>query len=191
MDDQGSHMADKRIEKTSAAIKDALAKLLAEKQLSAITVSDVAQKAGISRSTFYAHHTNTQDVYHALMVDFAAQTQSLPTQLKAGDCTDCASKALPFCVAVSQSPKWRAFTRDPQFLETFFEITENAINPETAVMYRKLDISEEEALALNRFQISGCYHAALTYGDGERWPQMRDMIDEFIRGGTNAIRSRF
>ena len=70
-------------------------------------------------------------------------------------------------------------------------MAENAINPETAVMYRKLDISEEEALALNRFQISGCYHAALTYGDSDRWAQMRGMIDEFIRGGTNAIRSRF
>lgn len=184
-------MSDKRIEATRAAIGNALLHLLESRRLAEITVTDISRQAGISRSTFYAHYPNPQGAYRALMAEFVAETQSLPMQLKTGDCADCASKALPFCEAISRSPKWRAFTRDPLFLETFFDMAENAINPETAVMYRKLDISEEEALALNRFQISGCYHAALTYGDSDRWAQMRGMIDEFIRGGTNAIRSRF
>ncbi len=184
-------MSDKRTEATRAAIGDAVLHLLESKQLSEITVADISRQAGISRSTFYAHYPNPQGAYRALMAEFAAETQTLPMQLKTGDCTDCASKALPFCDAISRSPKWRAFVRDPLFLETFFEVAENAINPETAVMYRKLEISEKEALALNRFQISGCYHAALTYGESDKWAQMRGMIDEFIRGGTNAIRSRF
>ena len=48
-------MADVRSERTLAALRAAIVELAAEHPLSAVTVSDVAVRAGINRATFYSH----------------------------------------------------------------------------------------------------------------------------------------
>lgn len=47
-------------------IKKAFAKLLYEKELSKITVSDVVKEAEICRGTFYAHYIDINDLYEQL-----------------------------------------------------------------------------------------------------------------------------
>lgn len=47
---------DKRVLKSKKAIRDALISLLKEKNFSEITIQDIANRAQISRSTFYDHY---------------------------------------------------------------------------------------------------------------------------------------
>lgn len=53
---------DKRVLKTKRAIFTAFAQLLAEKDLSHITITDIANKADINRKTFYNYYTNIYEV---------------------------------------------------------------------------------------------------------------------------------
>lgn len=46
---------DMRCIKTKKAIKNALANLMTEKDISQITVTDISELAMINRKTFYAH----------------------------------------------------------------------------------------------------------------------------------------
>lgn len=48
-------------------IQEALAQLLLEKSLEKITVTDIVDKAGINRGTFYAHYSDIPDMLHHLM----------------------------------------------------------------------------------------------------------------------------
>ena len=48
-------------------INDALADLLQEKPLDKITVTDVVNRAGINRGTFYAHYADIPDVINHLI----------------------------------------------------------------------------------------------------------------------------
>ena len=50
-------MTDLRIVKTRTNIKNSLIDLLAEKNVSKITVTELAEKAMINRKTFYRHIT--------------------------------------------------------------------------------------------------------------------------------------
>ena len=47
-------------------IKQAFGELLHEKELSKITVTDIVERANISRGTFYAHYLDVYDLYTAI-----------------------------------------------------------------------------------------------------------------------------
>ncbi|MBT2502931.1 TetR/AcrR family transcriptional regulator [Curtobacterium sp. ISL-83] len=48
-------MVDARILHTTAALRDAILRLAADRPVSAVTVADVTRAAGINRATFYSH----------------------------------------------------------------------------------------------------------------------------------------
>ena len=48
-------MEDRRSIKTKRAIKEAFLKLLHEKEINKITVSDLSRRADLGRGTFYLH----------------------------------------------------------------------------------------------------------------------------------------
>lgn len=53
---------DKRVLKTRMSIKNALMELSLEKDISKISVSDIAERAFINRSTFYLHYSDVRAV---------------------------------------------------------------------------------------------------------------------------------
>lgn len=64
---------DLRIALTKRMIKEALLKLLEEKPLSKIKVSELCEKSCINRATFYRHYETLQDVLHEIENDFILQ----------------------------------------------------------------------------------------------------------------------
>lgn len=64
-------------------IKTALADLLQEKPLDKITVTDVVNRAGINRGTFYAHYADIPDVIdHLIQETFSMIKEALTAQPK-------------------------------------------------------------------------------------------------------------
>ena len=55
-------LLDKRRRKTRKAIKTSLIKLMSEKDLSDITITEIAEEAEINRKTFYAHYRDIYDI---------------------------------------------------------------------------------------------------------------------------------
>ncbi len=59
---EGTGRIDRRWLKTKKAVKTALVELMAEKDISQITVKELAQRADINRKTFYTHYTSIYDI---------------------------------------------------------------------------------------------------------------------------------
>lgn len=53
---------DRRIEKTRSSIRDAFIKLITEKDISQITIKELAETADINRKTFYMHYSSVEDI---------------------------------------------------------------------------------------------------------------------------------
>ena len=53
---------DRRVVKTKRAIKEAFAKLLTQKDINDITISDIAAEANINRKTFYNYYSGIYEV---------------------------------------------------------------------------------------------------------------------------------
>jgi AcrR family transcriptional regulator len=67
----GNVKPDRRIERTRQSLFQALAALSAEKGYTAVTVQDIADRANISRSTFYAHFNSKEALFlHAHFDEF-------------------------------------------------------------------------------------------------------------------------
>lgn len=57
---------DRRVRKTKKQLRSALTQLLLEKDISHITVRDVADLADVNRGTFYAHYSDVYDLLRQL-----------------------------------------------------------------------------------------------------------------------------
>lgn len=61
---------DSRVKHTRDALGDALLRLMQEKAFESITVQDILDRAGIGRSTFYAHYSDKDDLFLSDLEDF-------------------------------------------------------------------------------------------------------------------------
>jgi AcrR family transcriptional regulator len=61
---------DRRVRRTRDALGDALVGLMHEKPFDAITVQNVLERAGVGRSTFYAHYRDKDDLFLSDVEDF-------------------------------------------------------------------------------------------------------------------------
>jgi len=61
---------DQRIRRTRDRLGDALMKLALEKPFDTITVQNVLDRAGVSRSTFYVHYNDKEDLFISELDEF-------------------------------------------------------------------------------------------------------------------------
>jgi AcrR family transcriptional regulator len=66
---------DRRSRRTHRLVTDAMLELMREKRYEAITVQDILDRAGIGRSTFYAHYYNKDDALAAMMEELLPQQE--------------------------------------------------------------------------------------------------------------------
>jgi AcrR family transcriptional regulator len=71
---------DRRVARTTRALGAALVELMLERRFDAITVQDVLDRAGVGRSTFYAHFRNKRDL---LLSDYERVLELLEARLAA------------------------------------------------------------------------------------------------------------
>ena len=68
--EKNSEKKDRRIGKTKKSIRDAIISLLEEKDISQITVKELAERANINRKTFYMHYTSIKEVFNEIEDEF-------------------------------------------------------------------------------------------------------------------------
>ncbi len=68
---------DRRVVRTKNGIKQAYLELLEEKPLAKITVSELAERAGINRKTFYAYYDGIEDLHAALEDEIVSHYETL------------------------------------------------------------------------------------------------------------------
>jgi AcrR family transcriptional regulator len=109
---------DPRVDQSTAALGSALVALMHERAFDAITVQDVLDRAGVSRSTFYAHFSNKQDL-------FLSDYERLLAHLDQGADTLGAQRLLPVAELVAhfaEVPAFVATVRDSGQMETVWQL---------------------------------------------------------------------
>lgn len=72
---------DRRVIKTKRAIKNAFAKLLTEKDINDITISDIAAVADINRKTFYNYYSGVHEVIDEIENDIISHVDEALTEI--------------------------------------------------------------------------------------------------------------
>ena len=107
---------DARVRRTRDALGDALIALMQEKPFDTITVQDVLERAHVSRSTFYSHYSDKDDL---LMSDAEEFFEALSTALSAHD--DKSDRVFPvqefFTHLAEVQPFFKALMKSGRFQE--------------------------------------------------------------------------
>lgn len=107
---------DARVRRTRDALGDALIELMQEKPFDTITVQDVLDRAHVSRSTFYSHYNDKDDL---LMSDAEEFFESISMALSVhGDKSDRVFPVQEFFVHLSDvQPFYKALVKSGKFQE--------------------------------------------------------------------------
>lgn len=107
---------DARVRRTRDALGDALVALMQEKPFETITVQDVLDRAQISRSTFYSHYSDKDDL---LMSDAEEFFEAISTALSAhGDKSERVFPVTEFFTHLSDvQPFFKALVKSGKFQE--------------------------------------------------------------------------
>ena len=180
-------MADVRVERTLASIKGAMLALLEEKRLSEISMAELARAAGVSRATLYSHYPNTREVFTELVGDYCRHVRSLPAQLRRSECAGECRR--PFCMTIRAAGPFQPLVLAPGFMGAYLDYVLSGPEADEALApYLAAGVTHSQAQALFTFQMTGCYTAAILNAD-VKWAASQQAIDQFIRGGLQALRS--
>src|SRR5919106_4710436 len=107
---------DARVKRTRDALGDALIALMQEKPFDTITVQDVLDRARVSRSTFYAHYSDKDDL---LMSDAEEFFEALSMALSSrGEKSDRVFPVAEFFAHLSDvQPFFKALVKSGKFQE--------------------------------------------------------------------------
>ena len=107
---------DARVRRTRDALGDALITLMQEKPFDTITVQDVLDRARVSRSTFYSHYSDKDDL---LMSDAEEFFEAISMSLSAhGDNSDRVFPVQEFFAHLSDvQPFYKALVKSGKFQE--------------------------------------------------------------------------
>src|SRR5919112_2023535 len=106
---------DARVRRTRDALGDALIALMQEKPFETITVQDVLDRAHVSRSTFYSHYTDKDDLlmsdadefFEALSMALSQHDEKSVRVFPVREFFAHISQAQPFLKALAKSGKYQ------------------------------------------------------------------------------------
>jgi AcrR family transcriptional regulator len=113
---ESNKKTDARVRRTRDALGDALVALMQEKPFDTITIQDVLDRAHVSRSTFYSHYSDKDDL---LMSDADEFFESISTALSAhGDKSDRVFPVQEFFTHLADvQPFYKALVKSGRFQE--------------------------------------------------------------------------
>ncbi len=77
MTSSARHETDKRVVRTKKAIRSALFRIMENKDIADITISELTAEANVNRRTFYTHYRNITDILTEVETDFVAALKQL------------------------------------------------------------------------------------------------------------------
>lgn len=186
-----SNIDDARYRKSEERIQNALGELLSAKTLADVSVSELTRKANVSRATFYSHYNNVGDVFDQLVTRTLSNVRPFEDrfQCDAKPCRE--SESIPYCERIRSrdNKPWGDVARDVQFFPSMMSILYNTEPPSFDAA--SLNVSKGVAEALRLFQMSGCHAVATSHiAEKDYWPIVREVLDVFIEGGLEAVRTR-
>lgn len=154
---------DRRTVKTENAFKQALLKLLKEKPLDKITISELTEIADVSRMAFYYHYEDIFALYNDIEKTFFSEFASLYDKSESHDYRDNMSLLMDFLRENEDAVKhFAAKSGDNQFRTRFASTLENQFRE--IVMY-EMDTTE----LTDHLNYMITYHSAGIYAVYMKW----------------------
>ncbi len=170
--------ADLRTQYTRKVIQDAFFALLKEQPLYKIKVSDLCERAGINRSTFYRHYTDPFDLMNQLEEQYLSEFEAYVKEVRLKGLKD-GLKMMIANVKESQEQYLVLVSdnADNQFINKMITVSYSVFRNGFEITYPQL--TENQRAYLFDFMVSGCIHAILDWVN-RGMPESPDDLAAFL-----------
>jgi AcrR family transcriptional regulator len=135
---------DRRVRRTREILGDALIALIQEKPFESITVQHVLDRAGVGRSTFYAHYRDKNDLFLSDVEDFLEHMA--PLLLRNQEASNRVAPLRELCEHVSQMRQLLAALVAADKMRDFMELAQGHFA--RAIEQRLADLPASRAIAV-------------------------------------------
>ncbi len=180
---------DRRALYTRMVIKEAMLKLLAEKDYGNITVAGLCREAELNRGTFYLHYKNTAQVLDELFDDALGRMHSVLAQIGCAVASDEAC-AYPLCRFLRENKQYQPlFFSDSLRSHAIRRLADSNWEGYIAKLRKSAKCSEEVLKAVFYFQLNGCLAVSKQNIsiDDDAWSELQCGIDALLRNGFQNL----
>lgn len=180
---------DRRTIYTLNVIKEAFLKLINQEEYAKITVTQVCKEADITRSTFYIHYNNLNDVLNKVLDEALAFSDgNVPAAqpVMVGE-----DSLLPACQRIAGAPKYRKILMDPDLSEYIIgRIAAHERDRVIPDIQRKTGLDDQQADILFQYMIHGSFaiNKRHHFTKDAAWYQEVKMLNDFVNAGYRAFK---
>lgn len=181
---------DRRVRATRDNLGDALIALMHEKPFESITVQHVLDRAKVSRSTFYAHYSDKNDLFLSDVEDFFEMFST--ALIRSGDTSNRVAPVQEFFAHVADMRQFISYVTASQKLRDVFELGQGhfarAIDQRLASLpaTRALSATRRSALAhASAGSLFSLLNWWLAHGSSATPAQMDALFHETLWSGIN------
>ena len=183
---------DPRTRRTRDRLGDALVELVQEKAFDAITVQEVLDRAGVGRSTFYAHYRDKDDLFLSDLDEFLDAMANLLSHR--GDASDRVAPVREFFAHVADARRLHSALVASGRIHDFLELGQGhfarAIERRLAELPRSRGLAAGERTALAQ-ALAGALLSLLTWWLERSMPEsparMDDLFHLMVWGGVDSV----
>lgn len=174
---------DRRTLYTLRVIKDAYLKLINQEALRRVTVTKVCQEAEITRSTFYLHYDNLDEVLNDVL-DEALLFSDNKVSLDEND------SLIPACQRIAGAKKYRKILMNPDLTE--YIVNRIAVHERQHIVPQIIDktgLDEHDAEILFQYMIHGSFaiNQRHHFIKDQEWYREVTMLNSFVNAGYQAF----
>lgn len=184
---------DRRQRKTKCAVQKAFMELMLERDISKITVKDIAERADINRSTFYLHYYDVYDILEEMERDAVDRVVTLASLM---DLEGILRDPYPLLKTISEEmaadPLFTRFLMETTGKTNFYSRIESELGERLAAMFSALhpDADRDYLHTAATFVTSGVFGVyAKWFSSARRAPleTLCKIISELITAGIRPI----
>ncbi|WP_295747460.1 TetR family transcriptional regulator [uncultured Limosilactobacillus sp.] len=182
----GERKTDRRTIYTLNVIQTAFLELIDQQPFAKITVAQLCRQAEITRSTFYLHYANLNEVLNAVLDQALMFNQPLRLDDEEGS-------MLPACQRIAGSAKYRRLLMDPDLSEyVVARIARHEQGRAVPQIMLRTGLSKEEASSLFTYILHGslAINKRHHFTRSPEWFRDVKMIQKFVNGGYQALRQK-
>lgn len=174
---------DRRTLYTLRVIKDSYLKLINEQPFAKVTVTQVCRQAEITRSTFYLHYDNLNEVLDQVLDEALLFSDDQPA-IGNGD------SLIPACQRIAGSKKYRNVLMNPDLTEYIINrIAKHERQHILPQIMKKTGLGEEDAEILFQYMIHGSFaiNKRHHFMKDQEWYREVKMLNDFVNSGYQAF----
>lgn len=183
--------ADRRSVRTTGNVKNAFMELIGKKAFDSITVTELAERAGVNRKTFYFHYNCIEDVLEEVQVETVEGIEeALGHSGKSGDLTT----ATAILKEIADSPlgdKLERLMLSKSYDFYFEKITELISDTLSPKLVKNSGLTREEIGEVTEYCVYGIVHTARLRDKKGRIDrdEFVDICAHFIVGACKSAKS--